>query len=281
MRTRAFIVIAVAALALAGCGNHNLVLKVDVLSYLDDSQKVIHVVQVPPVGDGGAIPIVSDMTISMIDGLDEAAKVKSVALSLGGGVTVGSGSGHGKFKLYLSDENTDPLTTQPVMGALVQFSVASPGIVAASGPDPAASPAEQQRVAKLFTQKNLHLAVVLDEVTIDSPGVTNMTVTITKLEAVVIAGRKNTFKRRDSHAPRPSRTTRPGTRKAPGRGLGTSRRSVAYAQAVVAARRTCSWPPSVMAMIEPASIARSRSNSSKASPSRLLLRLSTPHAWSL
>jgi hypothetical protein len=190
MRTRAFIVIAVAALALAGCGNHNLVLKVDVLSYLDDSQKTFNVATVPAVGAIPVpIPIVEDMPISLIEGLDEAAKVKSVTLSLGAGVTVASGSGSGKFKLYLSDENTAPLTTAPVMNVLVPFSAGAPGIVDATFPGADVDPDEQLRVAELFTHKNLRLAVVLDEVTI-TVAVTDMTVAISKFEAIVLAGRK-------------------------------------------------------------------------------------------
>jgi hypothetical protein len=190
MRTRAFIVIAVAALALAGCGNHNLVLKVDVLTYLDAAQKTFTVETVPAVGDIPIpIPIIEDLPISLIEGLDDAAKVKSVTLSLGAGVTVASGSGSGRFKLYLSDENTDPLTTTPVMNELVTFSAVAPGIVDATFPDANVDSDEQLRVAELFTHKNLRLAVVLDEVTITTT-VTDMTVTITKFEVVVLAGRK-------------------------------------------------------------------------------------------
>ena len=189
MRTRAFIVIAVAALALAGCGNRNLVLKVDVLSYLEAAQKSFNVPVVPAVGVVGEIPIIESMPISLIEGLDETAKVKSVTLSLGAGVTVASGSGSAHFKLYLSDEDTVPLTTTPVINALVTFSAGAPGIVDATFPDADVDPGEQLRVAELFTHKNLRLAVVLDQVNITST-VTDMTVTITKLDAIVIAGRK-------------------------------------------------------------------------------------------
>jgi hypothetical protein len=182
MRTRAFIVIAVAALALAGCGNHNLVLKVDVLSYLDASQKTINVAVVPAVGETGNIPIVSDMTISLIEGLDDAAQVRSAALSLGGQVTVESGSGSGRFKLYLSGEGTEPLTTAPVMNVPVTFSAGEPAIIDAET-------AGSLAVAELFTQKNLHLAMALDSVTIVST-VTNMTVNLSKFEVIVLAGRK-------------------------------------------------------------------------------------------
>jgi hypothetical protein len=180
MRTRAFIVIAVAALALAGCGDRNLVLKVDVLSYLEESQKTFVVPVVPAVGVEGEIPIV-DTSINLIEGLDEAAEVKSVTLSLGGGVTVASGSGSGRFRLYLSDPGT-PSPAILVMDVPVTFSAGSPAIISRTtdgGPE----------VARLFTQKKLQLKVVLDQVNIIST-VTNMTVTFTKLDAVVIAGRK-------------------------------------------------------------------------------------------
>ena len=180
MRTRAFIVIAVAALALAGCGNRNLVLKVDVLSYLDASQKSFNVPVVPAIGVKGEIPVV-DMPISLIEGLDEAAEVKSVALSLGGRVTVAGGAGSGRFKIYLNEVGTTAPPTL-VMDVPVTFSAGHPAIINTTtdgGPE----------VARLFTQKNLQLEVVLGDVWITST-VTDMVVTFTKLEAIVIAGRK-------------------------------------------------------------------------------------------
>ncbi len=179
MRTRVFVVIAVAALALAGCGDHNLVLKVDVLSYLDAAQRVINVPSVPAVGVEGQVPIL-DMPINLIEGLDKAAEVKSVTLSLGGSVTVVSGAGSGRFKLYLSEVGTS--STTPVMDVPVTFAAGQPAIVDVTtdgGPD----------VARLFTRKELQLRVVLDQVNITT-AVTDMTVTISKLDAVVISGRK-------------------------------------------------------------------------------------------
>jgi hypothetical protein len=179
MRTRAFIVIAVAALALAGCGKHNLVLKVDVLSYLDAAQRSFSVPLVPAVGVEGEIPIL-DMPISLIEGLDEATEVKSVTLSLAGGVSVAGGAGSGHFKLYLSEPGTS--STTPVMDVPVTFSAGHPASIDATtegGPE----------VARLFTRKNLQLKVVLDQVQITST-VTDMTVNITKFDAIVIAGRK-------------------------------------------------------------------------------------------
>jgi hypothetical protein len=183
MRTRALIVTAVAALALIGCGAHNLVLKVDVLSYFEAAQRNIVVGDVPPGTLPVPVPIVRDTTISLIDGLNGVAQVRSVTISLGGQVTVASGSGSGRFKLYLSDENTDPLTTTPVMDELVQFSATTPGSLNAEA---AGNPA----VAEIFTHKKLRLAVVLDAATIAAPGVSTLAVTLGRLDAIVIAGRK-------------------------------------------------------------------------------------------
>ncbi|TFG89606.1 MAG: hypothetical protein E4H17_00330 [Gemmatimonadales bacterium] len=179
MRTRAFIVIAVAALALAGCGDRNLVLKVDVLSYLEASQRTYNVETVPAVGVEGEIPVL-DIPISLIDGLDEAAEVKSVTLSLGGGVTVASGAGSAHLKLYLSEVGAPSRAL--VMDVPVTFAEGVPAVIDATT-------AGSQEVARLFTQKNLQLKVVLDQVNITST-VTDMTVTFTKLDAIVVAGRK-------------------------------------------------------------------------------------------
>jgi len=185
MRTRAFVVLAVAALALAGCGNHNLVAKVDVLSYLDASQRVTYVGDLPEGSLPEPVPVVSDMVINLVDGLG-AVTAHSVTLSLGGQVTVASGSGSSRLKLYLSDESTPPLATVPVMDVPVTFSSAGPAVISAEA-------ACDEAVAELFTHKSLHLAVVLDDVVVASPGVTSMTVTIGKLEAIVLAGRKAIF----------------------------------------------------------------------------------------
>jgi hypothetical protein len=183
MRTRALIVLAVAALALAGCGDHNLVLKVDVLSYFEDAQKNVTVGDVPAGSLPVPVPIVRDTTISLIDGLNDVTKVTSVTLSLGGHLSVASGSGTGRFKVYVSDEGTDPLTTAAIMDVPVTFSAAAPANVDATA---AGSPA----VAELFTHKKLRLAVVLDGATIAAPGASGLAVTLSKLDAVVIAGRK-------------------------------------------------------------------------------------------
>jgi hypothetical protein len=184
MRTRAIILVAVAALALAGCGDHNLVLKVDVLSYLDADQKNVQLGDLPPGAFPVPLPLIPDYTINLVSGLSNAAKVRSVTLALGGQLTAESGSGTARLRLYLSDEATSPLTTSPVMDVPVSFAAGSPGTVAAEAtcaPD----------VAQLFMNQKIRLAVVIDSVNVASPGATNVNMVIQRLDAVVIAGRKS------------------------------------------------------------------------------------------
>jgi hypothetical protein len=184
MRTRAFILVAVVALALAGCGAHNLVLKVDVLSYLEEGQKNVQIGALPAGTLPVPVPIVPDHTINLISGLGEVAEVRSVTLVLGGQLTAASGSGSGRLRLYLSGEDTPPLTVPPVLDAPVQFSAGAPGTVSAE----AACPKD---VAELFMKHRMRLAVVIDSVTVAPPGATDVAMILERLDAIVIAGRKS------------------------------------------------------------------------------------------
>jgi hypothetical protein len=184
MRTRALIVLAVAALALMGCGDHNLVLKVDVLSYLDEADKNVQLGSLPAGTLPAPIPLIPDYAINLVSGLSNAAEVRTVTLALGGQLTADSGSGSGRLRLYLSNDATPPLTTLPVMDVPVSFAAGSPGTVTAEttcAPD----------VAKLFMNERIRLAVVIDSVTVAAPGATNVVMVLQRLDAIVIAGRKS------------------------------------------------------------------------------------------
>lgn len=179
MRTPVFLVVALAALASAGCGNHNLVLDVDLLSYLDASQRTLHVEAVPPVGVPGEVPIL-DQSIGLIEGLDQAAAVRSVTLSLAGTISVEAGAGSGRLRLYLSEVGGAP--SAPVMDVPVTFAAGSPAVVdvtTEAGPE----------VARLFAREELQLRAVIADVAITT-AVVGMVVNTTRFDAVVIAGRK-------------------------------------------------------------------------------------------
>ena len=186
MRIRAWILVAVAALALAGCGDHRLVLTVDVLSYLDDSQRNVAVGALPEGEQPGPVPIIDDQTINLISGMGDVAEVQSVTLRLEGQITAASGSGSGRLRLYLSDEQTPPLAAVPVLDVPVQFAAGAPDTVsaeAACAPD----------VAALFLKQKMRMAMVVDSGMVAPPGATGVAMSLQKLEAIVVAGRKKSL----------------------------------------------------------------------------------------
>ncbi len=183
MRTRALALVALAALALAGCGDHNLIVKVDVFSYLDADMRSVQVDTLPPGSLPAPIALIPDYTINMLSGLNGAAEVRSATLSLGGQLSATSGSGSGRLRLYLSDEFAPPLTTMPVLDEPVTFAAGAPTIVAAEA---ACAP----DVAELFTKQRMRMAVVIDSVVVGAPGARSVLLTLQRLDATVIAGRK-------------------------------------------------------------------------------------------
>ena len=186
MRTRAFIVIAVAALALAGCGDHNLVLKVDVLSYLDSSLRTVDFGPVPaesPAHVSGEQALVDDAALQLLDGLDSAAEVRSVSIGLSAFTHDSTGSGSDTLRIYLSDENTHPLAWPPVVAVVVNLVAGQDTTVDVTVP-------VDSRVAGLFLQRRMRLSVTTSLRGPESGDPLNGRVELRTIEAIVIAGRK-------------------------------------------------------------------------------------------
>lgn len=186
MRTRALIVLAVAALALSGCGDHNLVLKVDVLSYLDASLRAVTFGPVPVVPGGlvtGEQPLVDDETINLLDGLNSVAEVRSVSIGLSAFAHDSTGSGVDTLRIYASDENTAPLSTPPVVQLVVALGAGRDTTLEVAVPaDP--------RVADLFVKRKMRLSVTTSLHGPESGDPLNGRIVLRTLEAIVIAGRK-------------------------------------------------------------------------------------------
>ena len=186
MRVRALVVAVVAALALAGCGNHNLVLTVDVLSYLDSSLRATAFGPVPAVPGGlasGEVALVDDEAINLLDGLNGVAEVRSVSILLSAIVHDSTGSGSDTLRIYASDEDTAPRSTAPVVEAVVLL---VPGVTDTID---VAVPADA-RVADLFVQRRMRLSVTTSLRGPESGDPLNGRVVLRTLEAIVIAGRK-------------------------------------------------------------------------------------------
>ena len=186
MRTRALIVLAVAALALSGCGDHNLVLKVDVLSYLDPSLLAVAFGPVPVAPGGlatGEQALVDDETINLLDGLNDVAEVHSVSIGLSAFAHDSTGSGSDTLRIYVSDENTAPRSTPPVVQLVVALTAGRDTTLDVTVP-------ADSRVAELFVKRKLRLSVTTSLRGPESGDPLNGRVALRTFEAIVIAGRK-------------------------------------------------------------------------------------------
>jgi hypothetical protein len=186
MRARALVLFAVAVLAAAGCGNHNLVLTVDVLSYLDASLRAVAFGPIPALPGGlatGELPLVDDESINLVNGLSSVAEVHSVSIVLSAVVRDSTGSGADTLRIYVSGEDTAPRSTPPVVEMAVAL---APGVTDTVD---VTVPADS-RVADLFVQRKMRLSVTTSLRGPESGDPLNGRVVLRTLEAIVIAGRK-------------------------------------------------------------------------------------------
>lgn len=186
MRMRRTLLLAAAAGMLSGCGDHNLVLKVDILSYASPASRQKDFGPIPSFPGGistGEIPVVTDQHVSLLQGLSDAASIKSVTVSFRALAIDYDGAGQDTIRLYLSDELTDPRTTVPV---LTQAITLSPGqtdtLNATLGDDP--------RVLALFKAKQLRMSVTTALRGPSSGNDLSGQLKFTAIDGVVIAGSK-------------------------------------------------------------------------------------------
>lgn len=184
MSIRRFVLFCGAAAILAGCGNRRLVLRVDVLSFLSPAQTSQTFGPVPPAPITVTSVMVDDLDVNLFEGLSGAAVVQSVTVTTSAIFTDQTGSGADTLRVYLSDENTDPLTTP---AALVLPVTLSPGVSdtvsATLGDDP--------RVADLFTKKRMRVSITTTLRPPASGPDLNGSLRLVALDAVVIARRKD------------------------------------------------------------------------------------------
>jgi len=175
-----------AALALAGCGDRNLVLKVDVLSYLDPSLRAAAFGPVPaasPALVSGEQALVDDEAINLLESLNRVAEVHSVSIVLSAFAHDSTGSGSDTLRFYLSDQNTHPLATPPVVEVVVN-------LVAGRDTTLDLTVAADSRVAELFVQPGMRLSVTTSLRGPESGDPLSGRVELRTIEAIVLAGRK-------------------------------------------------------------------------------------------
>lgn len=187
MRARNLVPLAaLGAVLLTGCGDRNLVLNVDVLSYLDPAATQFAFGPLPAVPGGlatGEIVVIQDARINLIERPNDLTKVQSVSLSFAAQVNDSTGSGADTLRLYLADENTDPLTTIPVATLPV-------ALVEGQSDTVHVDVTGDQRLLGLFDGNSLRLSATNSARGPASGADLNGRMRFTAIRATVIAGRK-------------------------------------------------------------------------------------------
>jgi hypothetical protein len=183
---RRFLVGLTVLVALAGCGNRHLVLKVDMLSYLDPSQTAVDVGPVPAIPGGvysGEQDVVRDVEVNLVDGTGSVAEVRDVSITMTAIVADSTGAGTDTLRLYVSDIDVDPLTTPPAMTMPLTL---SPGVTDTVTVELGGD----SRVADLFTGRRMRMSLTTAFRGPDSGDPLNARIEIGALNAVLVAGRK-------------------------------------------------------------------------------------------
>jgi hypothetical protein len=187
MRWSVPLLAAVATMALIGCGDRSLVVKVDVLSYLHPDSIAVTFGPVPATPGGlysGEQTIMKDIEINMVDGLSSVADVEGLSLNMSVMTADSTGSGADTLRLYMSDVGVDPLSTAPVMMLPVTF---TPGVTDTVSVEVGGD----TRMADLFAQKHLRLTFTTAFRGPDSGEDLNARIQITSLQAILVAGRRS------------------------------------------------------------------------------------------
>lgn len=181
-------VLLVAATALvAGCGDRHLVLKVDVLSYIDPSLTRVAVGPVPAVPGGlytGEREVVKDLEVNLVDGTNSVAEVKDVSIAMTAVASDSTGAGADTLRLYVSDLTMDPRSTPP---AVVLPVLLEPGVTDTVRVDLGTD----SRVADLFTGRSIRLTLTTALRGPDTGEALNARIQVTAIDAVLVAGRKS------------------------------------------------------------------------------------------
>jgi hypothetical protein len=176
------LVLAATAL-LAGCGNRQVLLSVDALSFTAPQDRVLDFGPVPPLPvpvATGEVPVFDDLHVNLLDGTKDVVDVQDVTLTFSADLTDSTGSGLDTLRVYMSDRQTDPVTTMPIMTAPLALVPGqhSPVHVVVSG-DP--------RLNALFAQQELRVTVTTSFAGPASGQALNGRLAITELRAAIVA----------------------------------------------------------------------------------------------
>jgi hypothetical protein len=143
--------VALFALMLAGCGNKNLILRIDLLSFLSPAETQAHYGPIPG-GISDSLTITS-RSIDLLPGVSDITSVTSVSVDAAGVFVNATGSGTGQVKIFVSANGTDPFTNDPTP-------IVIPVTLAAARTDTVSvTIAGDDQLAKLFLSKKAALGI--------------------------------------------------------------------------------------------------------------------------
>ena len=131
----------------------------------------------------GEVAVVDNCPIHLLEGLSQAASIQSVTLTFGALVIDYDGAGEDTVRIYVSDPQTDPRTTAPILSLPI---VLSPGQTDTLLTDIAAD----SRVMDLFSQKQMNMTVTTSLRGPSSGNPLSGRFQLNAFDAVVIAGSK-------------------------------------------------------------------------------------------
>jgi hypothetical protein len=187
IRAAALTAVLTTLMTLAGCGAHQVILNVDVLSFTPSLQQPFTGVpdvpaNAPPIS--GTHTVVDKQQINLLSGLGDATTIHDVSFRVQTVANATGGSGSATLRVYLSDTNTDPLTTTPILTQQLTFTAGTPDTVTSTIGGNA-------QLNALFAKKQLQLSI---DGTFVGPtsgaALSGASLKFVLLDAVVIAGRK-------------------------------------------------------------------------------------------
>jgi hypothetical protein len=97
---------------LAGCGNRNLILTVDILSFLDPASKVVN--YNVPVLASDTVEVFSD-SLNLLQGVSDVTRAVAASLDIAASFDNTSGAATGDFLIYFAAaDSANPFTTTPI-----------------------------------------------------------------------------------------------------------------------------------------------------------------------
>jgi len=168
-----------ALMILAGCGNKDLILTIDLLSYVDQADLSIDYGPVP-----AGIPTTSvellQTEANLLQGIGDATEVKSATLTVGADFANNTGSATGNLQIFVASiDDENPYTGQPVADFPVTL---QPSHTTVIDEEIAVSPEQLDAL----TSEEAWFAIRIAYNTQGSNESLQGTVTLTKLTAVLV-----------------------------------------------------------------------------------------------